>query len=491
MQVELQYEGSRIPFHVHDRSELISDELRKGRFFEEELLRDLTLERGDHGTIVDAGAHIGNHAVFFARYLHPREVHAFEPSPENLEVLDRNLATLAHLPVVAVRHDLALGDQEQTGHMTSNPSNTGAITFRPGGGDVRMATLDAMVQQLALRDVTLLKIEVVGWELALIRGAQDLLERDRPTIVVETTTLRMLHDVLRHLEPLGYRLERSYNPSFPTLLLRAEPRAARHPGAVPEPSAAAVHGERLLVLAAAPGDEVAAFGLVRGVLRGGGEVWIALLTAGEANAAPAERGAGAPAATPIQRIAMGRQRYEESRSAARMVGLDPARVLLLGFPAGLLGDLPPGPSDPPAVDPATGATAVPYREAQVPGAPYTAREVQRQVAQLVADLHPDRIAVPAADPLDPDQQALGRLLGQALSSLGPQAPPVLVGLRGDESGPATGDIVVALDPSDLGARALARRQFASQPASGDSPALPASERYVADLQVLADSRRMG
>ncbi|MHC3472130.1 FkbM family methyltransferase [Streptomyces sp. 7R007] len=67
--------------------------------------------------------------------------------------------------------------------------------------DVRCVTLD----ELGLRDVGFVKIDVDGSELAVLRGATGLLTRDRPALFVELETrIQPVAPVVSHLSLLGY-----------------------------------------------------------------------------------------------------------------------------------------------------------------------------------------------------------------------------------------------------------------------------------------------
>lgn len=65
-------------------------------------------------------------------------------------------------------------------------------------------TIDAFVQENAL-NVTFMKIDVEGAEAAVLRGALQTLDRDRPDLLVETSDAARREEVWRLLQPLGYR----------------------------------------------------------------------------------------------------------------------------------------------------------------------------------------------------------------------------------------------------------------------------------------------
>lgn len=140
------------------------------------------VDRGD--LVVDVGGHIGTYTIPLARRVAPTgRVLAFEPNPLTREILEINveLNDLAHVVVVA---DVAVGSQPGTASLHVSRANTGAArldTDDSVGGEVRVDTLDSVV----VGSPSLLKIDAEGFELQVLRGAVDLLDRAAPAVLVE------------------------------------------------------------------------------------------------------------------------------------------------------------------------------------------------------------------------------------------------------------------------------------------------------------------
>lgn len=162
---------------LHPPGDYVSDVIRDtGTWYERDILSALA-EVVDGGVIVDAGAMIGNHTVFFAQMVAHTEIHAFEPWPENLTLLRQNVAPY---PSVTV-HPVALSNTQRTLHMVSEPANRGHSRVEGEGTVVEAIPLD----DLHLEHVSLLKIDVEGHEPEVLAGAQDTIERCWPFIVIE------------------------------------------------------------------------------------------------------------------------------------------------------------------------------------------------------------------------------------------------------------------------------------------------------------------
>ena len=168
--------------------DLLGDLLAKmGRPYEEVLLRLVTAltAPGDH--IVDVGAHMGNHSVYWA--LAGRRVTAFEPNPSVAEILERNVQRNGLSRSVTIRR-LALGARGESGRLAvGETDNLGTVAVEPDdGGPVEIARLD----DLALGTFSTLKIDVEGHEADVLVGATAALKRYRPYVVARLLTAQGL-----------------------------------------------------------------------------------------------------------------------------------------------------------------------------------------------------------------------------------------------------------------------------------------------------------
>jgi FkbM family methyltransferase len=175
------------------------------RPYEHDLLRalDVFLEPGD--VILDVGANIGNHTLYFAA--HGSRVHAFEPNPEAVEYLRRNVVLNGFERTVSV-YAVAVGDHPGSVEVLAGESEMrlGMARSFEGSGDVPLVRLDDVV---AADDVALIKIDVEGAEASVVRGASSIIARSKPVIVVETETdeqRRALDSLLRthHRFPMSF-----------------------------------------------------------------------------------------------------------------------------------------------------------------------------------------------------------------------------------------------------------------------------------------------
>jgi FkbM family methyltransferase len=164
---------------------------------EPELRRVADLTTGG-GTALDVGAWYGPWSYRLRQ--HAERTVAVEPNPRLAGVLR---ATLPGVQVV----EAALGDRTDSVRLwlpTTGRGREGIASLTPTGEHsttVRMVTLDS----LELSDLRLVKLDVEGHELAALRGGEQTIRRDRPTLLVELEPrIQPIAPVLDLLAAWGY-----------------------------------------------------------------------------------------------------------------------------------------------------------------------------------------------------------------------------------------------------------------------------------------------
>lgn len=145
-------------------------------------------------TAVDIGGHVGFISCDLAKFF--RRVHTFEPIPDNIECLVKNV------PENVFVHGIALGAEKG---MTSfeNPwiGNSGGWT-RTEGDHIKVKTLDSY----ELENVGLIKIDTQGSEFEVLSGAAETIKRCRPVVQAECVDKDENLPAIQLLEDLGMTL---------------------------------------------------------------------------------------------------------------------------------------------------------------------------------------------------------------------------------------------------------------------------------------------
>jgi len=167
------------------------------------------------GVFVDVGANIGWHTLKAARHLGDGgKIYAFEPSPPNVVRLRRNLELNGITNVVV--EEVALSDKEETVQMASSRTRSGNATMADREAptqsfEVTCIRLDDYARKHSLRGMDVVKIDVEGAELLVLRGMNGILRGPHPPVLlceVNPIMLRLMGTspevLVRYLEELGY-----------------------------------------------------------------------------------------------------------------------------------------------------------------------------------------------------------------------------------------------------------------------------------------------
>jgi FkbM family methyltransferase len=192
---------------------------RRARWPELEWLKENFLEPGDF--VVDCGANMGFTTIFFAHFVGPGgKVFAFEPYAPNAADIRQNIL-LNNLTNVEIRQ-VAAGSRARTACLIAASNGTLVAEDLPGVISVDEVRLD---DALAGAQPTLIKIDVEGYELEVLKGAMRILEM-RPKLDIEVHPFlhadRLAHcsGIFEILENLRYAL--FIQPEIDAEIRRAE-----------------------------------------------------------------------------------------------------------------------------------------------------------------------------------------------------------------------------------------------------------------------------
>lgn len=162
----------------------ICSHIRKTGVFEPDTLAQFARLVRPGSTVIDVGCYSGLFAIAAVK-MGARAL-GIEPMPENQKQIEANKA-LNHVefPVFAG----AATDRDGIGRLGYNDRvflTSGASLERKSGPGhtVNLIRIDTLGQE----DVSVIKIDVEGHEVGVLRGARDTLERYRPHLIVEANT---------------------------------------------------------------------------------------------------------------------------------------------------------------------------------------------------------------------------------------------------------------------------------------------------------------
>ena len=186
--VNSNYNQTNTEICVHDNGEVIGDVMVKNNnFFEIKFLDYIAKKFNKQTGILDIGANIGNHSLFFAKFLNCDMVHSFEPFPANASLLKVNMQKFANKSKI---YEIALSNKEGTMTLyNSQKNNFGGFSLHSYANglsfvieqSINVITLDS----LNLNGISMIKIDVENHENEVLEGAKQTILRNKPIIFVE------------------------------------------------------------------------------------------------------------------------------------------------------------------------------------------------------------------------------------------------------------------------------------------------------------------
>ncbi len=179
----IEHEGRGYLFlHPSEEDHIFKQQMKRRTFYELDLLERIRELAPPEGYCIDVGAHVGNHSVYFAGVM-KRKVYAFESNPQILPYLAQNVA-----PYDVQVFGCALASHAHAFDLVPPPSgNSGMAKADIDGGDAYRASETSWRRAFALDDFApvgrglqpncaVLKIDVEGSEVEVLRGARGLIE---------------------------------------------------------------------------------------------------------------------------------------------------------------------------------------------------------------------------------------------------------------------------------------------------------------------------
>lgn len=185
--------------------------------FEERERALVSAALGESGVLVDIGANVGVFSMSAARARPRAKVYAIEPVKDNFQLCRANLER-NQLETSVKLWQLALGDKETEVEI---PTGVGTWQFVTSATDkahsagmslekVKQVTLDSFVNQNIAESISMIKCDVEGYELFVLRGGLHTLRQHKPCLLLEISRpfcerfSYKPEEIFSLLEPLGY-----------------------------------------------------------------------------------------------------------------------------------------------------------------------------------------------------------------------------------------------------------------------------------------------
>ncbi|TWU28179.1 FkbM family methyltransferase [Bythopirellula polymerisocia] len=161
-------------------------------------------------TSVDAGANRGSYTYFLSRL--SQHVYAYEPNPAMRWILKRVAAENVTVSKAALSDESGIAEFAVPKSKTFFRNNAGSLEvdqLAEASPDlVRFQVPTARLDDLGVSNVGFMKIDVEGHERKVLLGAQRVIERDHPVLLIEmmdSLTQGELRESVEFVERRGYR----------------------------------------------------------------------------------------------------------------------------------------------------------------------------------------------------------------------------------------------------------------------------------------------
>lgn len=175
-------------------------------FFEERELEIVKRYLPESAVILDIGANIGNHSLYWATQCNSAKIYAFEPIPDTFNILKRNVELNFQSERIKL-FNIGLSDAKSRAEIDRFISyNTGETSIKKShNGPLLVDKLDNI--DIEENRIDLIKIDVEGHEIFILRGAIETIKKYKPVIFIEIAASNLI-ECNRLLESLEYKLDR-------------------------------------------------------------------------------------------------------------------------------------------------------------------------------------------------------------------------------------------------------------------------------------------
>lgn len=158
-----------------------------------------------NSTVLDIGANIGNHSLYFSSCF--SKCISFEPNPRTFSVLEINSRLVDNI----IPMNIGLSDKKGIAPLYTNFQNVGASSLSgdwnaavDSSCDIQLDRLDDVIDKG--EKIGLIKMDVEGHEWFVLKGAEKVIKDNKPIIIFEHNTAEEDNnmDVINLLNSYGY-----------------------------------------------------------------------------------------------------------------------------------------------------------------------------------------------------------------------------------------------------------------------------------------------
>lgn len=183
-------------FYVFNSDKIIGNVICKGNIWEEFMHKYFKKYSHPEKIALDIGANIGTHSLVLSRYFD--KVYSFEPLFYDVLQKNMDINGISNVQVIPK----GLSDIHGEATIKRDNFNAGA-SYITSDGDSSI-NLDKLDNFTFNKPIALMKIDVEGHELEVIRGGLETIRKHKPVIIIEIKN----NDIFDLIRGLGYTIKR-------------------------------------------------------------------------------------------------------------------------------------------------------------------------------------------------------------------------------------------------------------------------------------------
>jgi len=187
--------------------------------YEIDMLNDIKyrLQNISEPLVLDIGANIGNHTLFLAA--NNILVKAFEVNIDLYNIMNKSIE-INNFKSRVESYNIGISDEHGVAKFSNkNEENLGGQSLKIGEGDIKLKPIKSITIN---RRVSAIKIDVEGMEINVIKGALDLINKDKPLLYIEAINLNEFKRIYLEMEKLSYVYWETFNATPTHLFIPKE-----------------------------------------------------------------------------------------------------------------------------------------------------------------------------------------------------------------------------------------------------------------------------
>ncbi len=175
-----------------------------GDFYERKELERIRKYIPTNAVILDIGANIGNHSLFWASQGMAKKIYSFEPIKATFNILEKNIF-INHFENIIEAKNIGISNKKSKAKIISySMANIGGTSLtQSDDGNIQLDFLDNMQFK---EHIDFIKIDTEGHELLVLEGAKKTLQKHKPTVFIETFGENFF-EVKKYFDNLDYELK--------------------------------------------------------------------------------------------------------------------------------------------------------------------------------------------------------------------------------------------------------------------------------------------